>query len=141
MLMQRQSEWVFPGLSRGYQAGKNRECNHAGVAQQAERVLGKDEVTSSNLVISSIEKDFPFGKSFSIMLVKADSIKRGPQNDKSFWGEEVSRHEPEDGFAQEASSANTANDDEVISSKKEPISDRGKLPLFSYLIQVFFLGG
>ena len=29
---------------------------HADVAQQVERILGKDEVTSSNLVISSIAK-------------------------------------------------------------------------------------
>ena len=31
---------------------------HAGRAQEVERILGKDEVTSSNLVISSIRKRY-----------------------------------------------------------------------------------
>ena len=31
--------------------------NYADMAQSVERVLGKDEVTSSNLVISSISKE------------------------------------------------------------------------------------
>ena len=32
-----------------------RAAKHADIAQQVERILGKDEVTSSNLVSSSIK--------------------------------------------------------------------------------------
>ena len=51
----------------------------AGVAQKVERILGKDEVTSSNLVISSIQKDFPHGKSFCIYAL-TDSTNSRYQN-------------------------------------------------------------
>ena len=34
-----------------------RAKNYAGIAQEVERILGKDEVTSSNLVISSLKYD------------------------------------------------------------------------------------
>ena len=52
-------------IKRWYDRLGHRSCTqtdklrilYAGVAQQAERVLGKDEVTGSNPVISSIKKD------------------------------------------------------------------------------------
>ena len=34
---------------------------HAAIAQQVERILGKDEVASSNLASSSIKRPKPFG--------------------------------------------------------------------------------
>ena len=37
---------------------------NADIAQSVERILGKDEVTSSNLVISSMQKGRPNGASF-----------------------------------------------------------------------------
>ncbi len=45
---------------------KNRIA--ADIAQEVECVLGKDEVTGSNPVISSMEKGIPFGMPFSINL-------------------------------------------------------------------------
>ena len=42
---------------------------YAGVAQKVERILGKDEVTSSNLVISSKKTDIPLGCPFSLWQV------------------------------------------------------------------------
>ena len=45
---------------------KNRIA--ADIAQEVECVLGKDEVTGSNPVISSMDKGIPFGMPFSINL-------------------------------------------------------------------------
>ena len=38
---------------------------YADIAQSVERILGKDEVTGSNPVISSMKKDIPSGCPFS----------------------------------------------------------------------------
>ena len=43
---------------------------HAAIAQQVERILGKDEVASSNLASSSIKNPKPFGFGFFIYLVR-----------------------------------------------------------------------
>ena len=53
-VFKRPSGWPFAGeIKNGRLVGRSREAAKADVAQLAERVLGKDEVTSSILVIGS----------------------------------------------------------------------------------------
>ena len=50
---------------RGFESHPGRHLiEYAAMAQEVERILGKDEVTSSTLVSSSRKKDFTFVESF-----------------------------------------------------------------------------
>jgi hypothetical protein len=50
---------AFQAIGRGFESRLPLQ-NSAHVAQSAERVLGKDEVTSSTLVVGSTESDWQF---------------------------------------------------------------------------------
>ena len=70
------------------------------MAQEAEHVLGKDEVTGSNPVISSRKADISFRDVcfFLCVSVKTDSIlasvtSRAPEKVQPFWEEDEPRRE------------------------------------------------
>ena len=105
---------------------------NADIAQSVERILGKDEVTSSNLVISSMQKGRPKGASFLHCVVETDLIASGSPTRPARWGEEESRREQEGDFKKKSPSASTADEDEVISSMKKGILDEGA---FFFMLQ------
>ena len=90
---------------------------YADIAQSVERILGKDEVTGSNPVISSMKKDIPSGCPFSYA-VEADLMIFGVPEKPLLFGERRSR-DTRTRHTYRICLPSTANDDEVISSMKK----------------------
>ena len=92
---------------------------YADIAQSVERILGKDEVTGSNPVISSMKKDIPSGCPFFISCRTGFDDIRGPR--RAPRGGERRSRDTRTRHTYRICLPSTANDDEVISSMKKDI--------------------